>query len=393
MKIKRSYIAIIRSIILIIVVRTIFQKLDDDDTITSTKQITSPSKQTHQHQDDDESIILVRNRQKIGMNDTGPLDFIEEYDRKAIREDRRMAEEAFVRQSGYLWMQHARKAGGTTLCMILRLNQMGLIRSHTAIHKYGKRETCQIGKLCFNCSVKKKMKIMRKRNSTLTPNLSSMLIRVMDEAYQNFIEIEGSGVPDDMLDSSLWGDFVFVSTVRHPIGRLVSLLKNDYCTNMFQPRGANMTACFEYEKEHIASNSKRCDEGIYLCHSNYLVRIFSGLDTQYTNDTHMLETAKRNFQRFSCVPIVEHFQETSHCLKRLGLFLTNPGPEEAFNKDGHIEEKSRITSESSLSASSSYNAYAGDLSYEQYLNALLVNKADMEFYKWVVNFHGSLFND
>jgi len=308
-----------------------------------------------------------------------------------------------VRQSGYLWMQHARKAGGTTLCMTLHLNQMGLIRSRKEIHKYGERQTCQIRRLCYDCNIKKKMKKMRKANAIFTPNLPSMVKRVMDMENQNFVEIEGSGVPKRMLDSSLWGDFVFVSTVRHPIGRLVSLLKNDICMHSSQDlkkHGGNKTTCMEYEKDHIVSNSKRrCNKSIFLCHSNYLVRIFSGLDTHYTNDTHMLETAKRNFQRFSCVPIVEHFQETSHCLKRLGLFLTNPGPDVSFNVAGNKTKRltapdtTRVAMKSSSSASSSYNAFAADLSHDQYLNALLVNKADMEFYEWVVNFHGNLFND
>ena len=327
-----------------------------------------------------------------------------EHDLKTIREDRQKAEESFVRQSGYLWMQHVRKAGGTTLGMTLRLNQMGLIRSHQKRHKYGKRQTCQIRSLCFDCDVKKKMERMRKVNPTSTPDLSSMVKRVMDNENQNFLEIEGSGVPVDMLDSSVWGDFVFVSTIRHPIGRLVSLLKNDVCLQNSFPylrkHGGNKTACMEHEKRHIASNSNRCDEGIYFCHSNYLVRIFSGLDKQYTNDTHMLETAKRNFQRFSCVPITERFHETSHCLKRLGLFLTNAaGLGASFNVAGNMHKSltedttTRTALESPPSASSLYNAFAADLSREEYLEALSVNKADVDFYEWVVKFHGSLFND
>eukprot|EP00957_Ditylum_brightwellii_P123191 9392977-Ditylum_brightwellii.AAC.1 len=141
---------------------------------------------------------------------------------------------------------------------------------------------------------------MRKVNATFTPNFPWMVKRVMDMENQNFVEIEGSGVPEHMLDSSLWGDFVFVSTVQHPIGLLVSLLKNDICMHLSQnlkKHGGNKTTCMEYEKDHIVLNSnRRCNKSIYLCHSNYLVRIFSGLDTHYTNDTHMLETAKRNFQ-------------------------------------------------------------------------------------------------
>lgn len=209
-----------------------------------------------------------------------------------------------------------------------------------------------------------------------------------------------------MLDSSaVWGDFVFVFIIRHPIGRFVSLLKNDLCLQNGFPylrqHSGNKTACMEHEKRHIASNSNRCDEGIYFCHSNYLVWwIFSGLDKQYTNDTHMLETAKRNFQLFSCVPITERFYETSHCLKRLGLFLTNAGLGASFNVAGNVHKSltedttTRTALESPPSASSFlYNDFAADLSWDEYLEALSVNKADVDFYEWVVKFHGSLFND
>ena len=53
----------------------------------------------------------------------------------------------------------------------------------------------------------------------------------------------------------------------------------------------------------------------------------------------------------------------------------------------------RTALESPPSASSLYNAFAADLSREEYLEALSVNKADVDFYEWVVKFHGSLFND
>ena len=46
----------------------------------------------------------------------------------------------------------------------------------------------------------------------------------MDSHGRNVIEIEGSGVPVDMLESS-WDDFVFISTIRHPLDRVVSSLK------------------------------------------------------------------------------------------------------------------------------------------------------------------------
>jgi len=65
----------------------------------------------------------------------------------------------------------------------------------------------------------------------------------------------------------------------------------------------------------------KCKIGLYFCHSNYFVRIFSGLDTNYTTDEDMLQMAKTNYLRMSCIVITEYWNETVTCLENIGFYL------------------------------------------------------------------------
>ena len=109
--------------------------------------------------------------------------------------------------------------------------------------------------------------------------------------------------------------------------------------------------------------------------------MFSGLDTAYTNNTHMLEVAKNNFKRFSCVPIMERFNTTSHCLQRLGLFIGDGN--KSFNVAGVLNKGEKPINDK----------YLSDLSRNEYLDALAVNRVDIEFYEWVSKYHEMLFFD
>jgi len=85
-------------------------------------------------------------------------------------------------------MQHSIKAGGTTLCMTLRLNMYGLIWSNQCKRKAPPiRKTCQICDFCCDCNLKEK-------SDYSISSLSSMEKHAMDGHKQNFMEIEGSGV-------------------------------------------------------------------------------------------------------------------------------------------------------------------------------------------------------
>jgi hypothetical protein len=257
------------------------------------------------------------------------------------------AETLWKNQQGYLWMQHSRKAGGTTLCMNIRLNMYGLVQLHAKDHKAGVRKTCQIVDFCRDCDVKK--------NYTVAA-LPGMVRSVMDSHEQNFIEIEGSGVPIDMLESS-WDDFVFVSTIRHPVDRIVSSLLNDQCRKKRE--------CFEGKMRSFASTAiTQCQQGVYHCNSNYFVRTFSGLDNRYTTDEDMLEKAKMNFLRLSCVVIVEYWGETVSCLENIGLHLK---AKEVFNVVGKKEGSN----------------HHKELSQDELKLVESFNEVDIQFYEWV----------
>mmetsp|Transcript_18953 Transcript_18953/g.24388 ORF Transcript_18953/g.24388 Transcript_18953/m.24388 type:complete len:379 (-) Transcript_18953:205-1341(-) len=267
------------------------------------------------------------------------------------------AETLWKNQQGYLWMQHSRKAGGTTLCMNLRLNIYGLVQLHAKDHVTAKRETCQMCNFCDCCDVK------RKRGYSVAA-LPGMVRGAMDSHERNFIEIEGSGVPVDMWESS-WDDFVFVSTIRHPVDRVVSALLNDQC------RGDRQ--CFAQKKLGFASDVGKCRKGVYHCNSNYFVRTFSGLDNRYTTDEDMLEKAKMNFLRFSCVVVVEYWDETVRCLERIGLHLKDS---KVFNIASNIKSSNRTESHDS--------DHSKELSQKELELVEAFNEVDIQFYEWVI---------
>eukprot|EP00550_Attheya_septentrionalis_P007161 CAMPEP_0198285632 /NCGR_PEP_ID=MMETSP1449-20131203/4874_1 /TAXON_ID=420275 /ORGANISM="Attheya septentrionalis, Strain CCMP2084" /LENGTH=364 /DNA_ID=CAMNT_0043983113 /DNA_START=156 /DNA_END=1247 /DNA_ORIENTATION=- len=258
-------------------------------------------------------------------------------------------------QQGYLWMQHSRKAGGTTLCMNLRLNIYGLVQLHAKDHVTASRETCQILAFCSDCDVKKKP-------GYSVAALPGMVRAAMDSHGRNFIEIEGSGIPDDMLESS-WDDFVFVSTIRHPVDRIVSALLNDQCEGNRQ--------CFEQKKRSFASDVSKCQLSVYNCNSNYFVRTFSGLDNRYTTDEDMLEKAKMNFLRFSCVVVVEYWNETVRCLETIGLHLKDI---KLFNVAGDLQSINHTLSRET--------DYGKELSQEELALMKAFNEVDIQFYDW-----------
>ena len=74
-----------------------------------------------------------------------------------------------------------------------------------------------------------------------------------------------------------------------------------------------------------------CKISVYFCHSNNFVGIFSGLDTSYITDADMLQKAKTNYLRMSCIVITECWNETVTCLENIGFHLRN---NEAFDIAG-----------------------------------------------------------
>lgn len=126
-------------------------------------------------------------------------------------------------------------------------------------------------------------------------------------------------------------------------------------------------------KHHLQVNETmaRCSRWIYNCHSNYYVRMFSGLDTDYTTDEDMLERANKNFFRFSCVLLQEEWDETSVCLrKKLGLSRL---PKMQYNVDGGLDVDGSVNSDTA-----GLNAIAE----EDRERLMEMNRVDIEFYDW-----------
>ena len=302
-----------------------------------------------------------------------------------------LAEQNWRRRKGYLWMQHNRRAGGTTLCMNLRMNMMGLVQSRvgqlTDLPKH--RETCQLcevtmptstqgeqQKQSFCCDCNAKIQLGGPAEEHLEANLT----RILQQVGRNFFEVEGNGVPDGLVSTSVWKSWVFISTLRHPIDRIISALQHDpffLCEDSMECVANNI------DKQRIFAS---CRQGTYHCHSNYYLRTFAGTDSNYTTDQDMMARAKQNFVRFSCVVLVDAYQITLPCLERLGLYLRDEIG--AFNVDGKLNANIQGTSSPNFSnETKSINSTKTDVLYnnlpEDKIDLLFeLNLPDLDFYEW-----------
>ena len=98
------------------------------------------------------------------------------------RKQAAVAEFFWKHQHGKLWIQHARKAGGTTLCMLLRLNTFGLIHTRQGQFHMPPRETCQIKQFCIDCDLTQAHQF----TGTWQP-MPRLVDCVMNANQQNFI--------------------------------------------------------------------------------------------------------------------------------------------------------------------------------------------------------------
>lgn len=85
--------------------------------------------------------------------------------------------------------------------MMLRHNEVGLAdmnQSNINVSSI-KRKTCQIEDFCFNCNVKDKYN---------TSDLETATIAAIQRNDRNLIEMEGAGVPLDLLEESKWNRII-----------------------------------------------------------------------------------------------------------------------------------------------------------------------------------------
>ena len=197
---------------------------------------------------------------------------------------------------GYLWMQHSRKAGGTTLCMTLRANLEGLVRIG-AVAKAPPRKTCQIASLRYDSDFVTDPK---------RPGVDKFIWDHMK--LDNVVEHEGGPSPGDITVNEAWRPWVFVTTMRDPLKRVLSLTTGSWgCKFDYQPS-------FGFDLTHLSSMVWKCDKNQYCCISDYFTRQFAGVGTPTTLTSTHLELAKTNMRRYSCILLVEHWDETAHCL-------------------------------------------------------------------------------
>ena len=121
----------------------------------------------------------------------------------------------------------------------------------------------------------------------------------------------GTVSPPDTSSNLGWANTVFISTIRHPVSRIISAIRNEHkcssiknCTR-FRHRGGMQSR---------ESMMKECSLSTYFCKSNYFVRLFSGqLDYNLSVTEDTVEAAKDNFRRYSCVLIQEAWEATLTC--------------------------------------------------------------------------------
>ena len=115
--------------------------------------------------------------------------------------------------------------------MNIWLNTHSLVKDSKLSWVIGQRKTCQIVDLCRDCDVRKFLsKQMHKESTELwMPRVLNCGMLLKD---RNFIELEGTPAPIDLLSNPEWHSTVFISSIRHPIDRIVSSLTN--AENLFQ---------------------------------------------------------------------------------------------------------------------------------------------------------------
>jgi hypothetical protein len=87
-----------------------------------------------------------------------------------------------------------------------------------------------------------------------------------------------------------------------------------------------------------------------------------------------MEKAKLNFLRFSCVVVVEYWDETVRCLdERIGLHLKDS---KVFNIAANIKSRNRITSHES--------DHGKELTQKELKLVEAFYEVDIQFYEWVI---------
>ena len=282
------------------------------------------------------------------------------------------AEKLWKQGKGYLWLQHLRKGDGTKLCSVLIENTVGMIRknTHFQVLAPNKYPNCQMSDFCDHCNLKE--------DYPNPPELASQVRQNLDRVGRNYFEAKYFGGPPDIW-ADYWSDFVFITTLRHPLGRIESVFRRDSAYNKcIVDDEDSVRECLRDFLDTDNMILDVCDQNPNLCISNYLIRTFSGHENNFTTPGETLDLAKTNFKRYSCVVLQESWDSTDSCLgEKLGLYQKYPKGH-AFLK----EERKKLSKDQGVTIDDSVERLQNWLGSEMYDRLVRLNQADLEFYEW-----------
>jgi len=256
-----------------------------------------------------------------------------------IDRDAELAAENWRSGKGRLWLQRVRGAGGSILCHNLRLNSD--LNRNASIVRFG-NYSLKVQVQDFTKSYEEDFCTSSSTKSHIIGLGSSMEenhdVKVKDDCCQiesydfddmkglvrhlgerNIVEESKRSLPITSIlhqHREDWSRWVFVTSLRGPLHRAVSLLHSEsrYC-------GDENKVC-PYDilfQEDTARKNCATDDASY-CYSNHMTRVFSGRHGT-NNLTHTdLENAKLMLHRFSCILVMESLNRTASCLEdTLGL--------------------------------------------------------------------------
>ena len=208
---------------------------------------------------------------------------------------------------------------------------------------------------------------------------------VLEMHGRNFFESEGTVSPPDLLTNMEWSNYVFVSSIRHPISRILSSLDNDprykYEKCKLNSNPSAITSCGH---EAIGSDNtmiNECAKSIYHCYSNYYVRMFAGISHKKEVTSSSMQKAKQNFERYSCVVLQESWEDTVGCLKhRLALNLQHDGF--IFNLGGNILAAAEYSNHTTKEVTNLTSSFLQKITSVELDRLTQLNSYDLEFYEW-----------
>eukprot|EP00929_Paragymnodinium_shiwhaense_P025236 TRINITY_DN15319_c0_g1_i1.p1 TRINITY_DN15319_c0_g1~~TRINITY_DN15319_c0_g1_i1.p1 ORF type:complete len:501 (-),score=99.08 TRINITY_DN15319_c0_g1_i1:16-1518(-) len=247
---------------------------------------------------------------------------------RALRRERLRAEERWRQGRGFVWFQHYRRAGGTTLCQLLQYA--------VPVGRLAERaEACQPDEW----RLKDAMKASDHNSSLLLAELVALGGNIFAQEYGT---MPGPTLLGHRTQSSVpFSQMVFVATMRDPWKRFWSQLKYELATCMSNPRalaacvGGNFQAIGQWwsltahEDSVLGIPGYRIGESPELYVDNYYTRILlNRTDTKVKLQPFDLERAMMLLrERMSAIIVLEDFAKSAlQLVCALGMDLEQAKP-------------------------------------------------------------------